>query len=413
MALFRLPTNGPAALVPRGHGLLLRAPQMSDYPQWAQLREYSRAYLTPWEPIWPSDDLTRAGFRRRLRRYAEDIAADRSYPFIIFRESDGAMIGGVTLANVRRGIVQAGTIGYWVGQPHAGRSYMTTALRVLLPSLFGELNLHRIEAACIPSNAASIRVLEKCGFTREGWRGATSASTGFGRTTCCSACCMRIFGVRFYARRVLAPRLLVPWARRHCAAIRPPAGDVYGRECKGPSMGDKPVIRGALCRRGLDCDRLQPVRRTGGLAIHHRSFQEPVRRWTAARPTHRPRLLQRTRADKSDLTCPPVAIRAGASTFAVAAPGKQAVGNDLSLSRRRSPGRRANASINAGQITARIGIQGRVIAGPSGAPQSVQVPLRVAVVQAGVGEKVIATKAYQTTVTMGEEYQRSFFHRGR
>src|ERR1035437_6856920 len=119
MALFRLPSSGPAALAPRGHGLLLRAPQMSDFLQWAHLRESSREYLTPWEPIWPSDDLTRAGFRRRLRRYAEDIAADRSYPFIVFRESDGAMIGGVTLANVRRGIVQAGTIGYWVGQPHA------------------------------------------------------------------------------------------------------------------------------------------------------------------------------------------------------------------------------------------------------------------------------------------------------
>ena len=144
MALFRLPSSGPAALMPRGHGLLLRAPQMSDFVQWAQLRESSRAYLTPWEP------------------------ADRSYPFIIFRESDGTMIGGITLANVRRGIVQAGTIGYWVGEPHAGRSYMTTALRVLLPTLFGELNLHRIEAACIPSNRPSIRVLEKCGFTREG-----------------------------------------------------------------------------------------------------------------------------------------------------------------------------------------------------------------------------------------------------
>jgi len=137
MALFRLPSSGPAALAPRGRGLLLRAPQMSDFLQWAHLRETSRNYLTPWEPIWPSDDLTRSGFRRRLRRYAEDVAADRSYPFIIFRELDGAMIGGITLANVRRGIVQAGTIGYWVGQPHAHRGHMTAALRVLLPSLFG------------------------------------------------------------------------------------------------------------------------------------------------------------------------------------------------------------------------------------------------------------------------------------
>jgi ribosomal-protein-alanine N-acetyltransferase len=168
MALFRLPSSAPAALEPRGDGLLLRAPQAGDFLPWAQLRERSRAYLTPWEPIWPSDDLTRAGFRRRLRRYTEDALADRAYPFLIFREPDGALVGGITLANVRRGIVQAGTVGYWTGEPYAGRGYMTTALRLLLPTLFGELNLHRVEAACIPGNAASVRVLEKCGFVREG-----------------------------------------------------------------------------------------------------------------------------------------------------------------------------------------------------------------------------------------------------
>ena len=168
MALFRLPSSVPASLAPRGYGLHLRAPVMSDFPQWANLRELSRSYLTPWEPIWPSDDLTRGGFRRRLRRYAEDAAADRAYPFLVFRESDDVLVGGVTLANVRRGIVQAGTVGYWVGRPYAHQGVMTAALRVLLPTLFGELNLHRIEAACIPTNTPSVRVLEKCGFTREG-----------------------------------------------------------------------------------------------------------------------------------------------------------------------------------------------------------------------------------------------------
>jgi len=78
------------------------------------------------------------------------------------------LIGGVTLANVRRGIVQAGTIGYWIGEPFAGQGLMTRALRVLLPFVFSELSLHRIEAACIPSNIASVRVLEKCGFVHEG-----------------------------------------------------------------------------------------------------------------------------------------------------------------------------------------------------------------------------------------------------
>ena len=168
MALFRLPSATAPALAPQGQGLLLRAPAMSDFPQWSELRERSRTFLTPWDPIWPSDDLTRSGFRRRLRRYTEDIAEDRAYPFVVVREDDNAIVGGVTLANVRRGIVQAGTIGYWIGQPFVGKGYMTSALRVLLPTLFGELNLHRVEAACIPSNLASVKVLEKCGFAREG-----------------------------------------------------------------------------------------------------------------------------------------------------------------------------------------------------------------------------------------------------
>jgi hypothetical protein len=105
--------------------------------------------------------------------------------------------------------------------------------------------------------------------------------------------------------------------------------------------------------------------------------------------------------DTGDLTCPPVTVRAGASTYAVAAPGKQPVGNDLRFQATITKMAR-ECSVNGGVITARIGIQGRVIAGPAGAPSSIQVPIRVAVVQGGVSEKTIATKAYQTTVTMSE-----------
>jgi hypothetical protein len=105
--------------------------------------------------------------------------------------------------------------------------------------------------------------------------------------------------------------------------------------------------------------------------------------------------------DTGDLTCPPVTVRAGAATYAVAAPGKQPVGNDLRFQATISKMAR-ECTVNGGVITARIGIQGRVIAGPAGAPASVQVPIRVAVVQGGVSEKTVATKAYQTTVTMTE-----------
>jgi hypothetical protein len=100
--------------------------------------------------------------------------------------------------------------------------------------------------------------------------------------------------------------------------------------------------------------------------------------------------------------CPQVTIRAGASTYAVAAPGKQAVGNDVRFQASITKLAR-DCTRTGGDITARIGVQGRVIVGPSGAPATVEVPLRVAVVQGGVGEKVIATKAYRTTVNIGEE----------
>jgi hypothetical protein len=103
-----------------------------------------------------------------------------------------------------------------------------------------------------------------------------------------------------------------------------------------------------------------------------------------------------------DINCPPVGIRAGASTFAVAAPGKEAVGNDVRYQATITKTARECIK-NGGEINAHIGIQGRVIVGPAGAPASVDVPLRVAVVQGGVSEKVLATKAYRTNVEVGEQ----------
>jgi ribosomal-protein-alanine N-acetyltransferase len=141
---------------------------MADYGEWATLREKSRGFLVPWEPTWPTDDLTRGAFRRRLKRYAEDQRTDQAYAFFIFRKDDNVLVGGLTLANVRRGVAQAGSLGYWLGEPYVRRGYMTAAVNALVPFSFATLKLHRLEAACIPTNVASIRLLEKCGFKREG-----------------------------------------------------------------------------------------------------------------------------------------------------------------------------------------------------------------------------------------------------
>jgi ribosomal-protein-alanine N-acetyltransferase len=152
-----------------GDGVTLRTPQMADFPEWAALREASRDFLAPWEPTWPADDLTRSAFRRRIRRYSEDIRTDQGYAFLIFRKSDGALVGGLTLANIRRGVAQAGSLGYWMGLPHVRQGYMSAAVRAIIPFALETLRLHRLEAACIPTNAGSIRLLENTGFTREGY----------------------------------------------------------------------------------------------------------------------------------------------------------------------------------------------------------------------------------------------------
>ncbi|WP_139973596.1 MULTISPECIES: GNAT family N-acetyltransferase [Brucella/Ochrobactrum group] len=163
-----LPFRKSNTTVLRGPRIYLREPMMSDFSSWASLREQSRAFLAPWEPSWPDDDLTKSAFRYRIRRFQDEISAGTGYPFFVFRNSDNKLVGGITLGNIRRGVGQNGMIGYWSGQPYAGKGYMTEALSLVIPFAFDQLRLHRIEAACIPHNERSIRLLEKAGFEREG-----------------------------------------------------------------------------------------------------------------------------------------------------------------------------------------------------------------------------------------------------
>jgi ribosomal-protein-alanine N-acetyltransferase len=169
MAFFRTINFSEPPPTIAGDGVTLRAPQMTDHGDWAALREASRDFLMPWEPTWPTDDLTRSAFRRRVRRYTEDLRTDQGYAFLIARNSDDALVGGLTLANIRRGVAQAGSIGYWMGLPFVRQGYMTAAVRTIIPFAFATLRLHRLEAACIPTNVGSIRLLENTGFVREGY----------------------------------------------------------------------------------------------------------------------------------------------------------------------------------------------------------------------------------------------------
>ncbi|CAN7291541.1 GNAT family N-acetyltransferase [Bosea sp. LjRoot90] len=168
MALFRFATDPPARPLIRTQNLIMRAPLAGDYSAWASLRMQSRDFLTPWEPVWSEDDLTRTSFRLRVKRAAREIASDEAYSLFILDSHSETLLGGLTIGLVRRGVAQACTLGYWMGQRHAGKGHMTEAVRGALDFAFSELALHRVEAACLPNNEPSRRLLERVGFTREG-----------------------------------------------------------------------------------------------------------------------------------------------------------------------------------------------------------------------------------------------------
>jgi [ribosomal protein S5]-alanine N-acetyltransferase len=168
MALFTFGNSLEERFSAQGARVMLRPARLSDHAEWAQLRESSRAFLVPWEPTWKPDDLTRSSFRERIKRNLREIESDSAYSMLVFRRSDGVMLGSITIGLVRRGVAQAATFGYWIGAAHARQGYMSDALRTAITFCFGTLGLMRLEAACLPRNMASIALLERAGFEREG-----------------------------------------------------------------------------------------------------------------------------------------------------------------------------------------------------------------------------------------------------
>ncbi len=169
MVFLRSPLGQDASPVIRGRNVWMRAPAMADYAPWAELRAESREHLRPWEPAWARDELTRSAYRRRIRHYAREAREDLGYAFLIFDNAGDRLVGGVTLSGVRRGVTQSASLGYWLGRAHTGQGRMTDAVQAVLHYAVLQLRLHRIEAACMPTNETSIRVLERTGFTREGF----------------------------------------------------------------------------------------------------------------------------------------------------------------------------------------------------------------------------------------------------
>jgi ribosomal-protein-alanine N-acetyltransferase len=148
--------------------MTLRLPQHGDFRAWTALRDQSAPFLTPWEPVWAADHLSRKAFTNRIYWANRSTSQGTALPLLLTRREDGALLGAITLDNIRRGPSQAGTLGYWMGQAHARQGYMREAILSLVHHAFTVMDLSRIEAACLPENAASRGVLEKCGFKYEG-----------------------------------------------------------------------------------------------------------------------------------------------------------------------------------------------------------------------------------------------------
>jgi ribosomal-protein-alanine N-acetyltransferase len=132
------------------------------------MRRKSEAFLKPWEPLWARDHLTQRAFRERVYWAARAISEERAYPFFLIRQEDRAVIGAITVDNIRRGPAMSATVGYWLGESVTGLGYMTEALSAVRDFVFADLGLSRLEAGCLPENAASQRLLARCGFVREG-----------------------------------------------------------------------------------------------------------------------------------------------------------------------------------------------------------------------------------------------------
>ena len=156
---------GPCLVGPAVH---IRPPQRRDAPGWLSVRRASREFLAPWEPIWPGDALTAGGYRRRLARFQREWRNGTGYGFFVFENEADHLVGGITLANVRHGVVQSASVGYWTGQPYVRRGYMAEAIQLCLHFAFRHLRLHRVEAACLLDNTASRNLLLKSGFRLEG-----------------------------------------------------------------------------------------------------------------------------------------------------------------------------------------------------------------------------------------------------
>lgn len=141
---------------------------MRDAPAWREVRSRNHDWLTPWEATVPADDVTApATFRAMVRDLRRQARAGKAMPFAV--TVDDVFAGQLTVSNIIGGSARWAQIGYWIDQRYAGQGAMPTAVAMAVDHCMFEVGLHRIEIAIRPENTASLRVVQKLGFTEYGY----------------------------------------------------------------------------------------------------------------------------------------------------------------------------------------------------------------------------------------------------
>lgn len=148
--------------------LILRLPDFRDFAAWRDIREASRDFLTPWEPVWAEDALSRRAYTNRVIWANRSASNDTALPLFLFDRAEERLVGGLSLNNILRGPSQSATIGYWIGKPYARQGYMREAINAVTHFAFTRLDLSRIQAGCLKENIPSRSLLESCGYKYEG-----------------------------------------------------------------------------------------------------------------------------------------------------------------------------------------------------------------------------------------------------
>jgi ribosomal-protein-alanine N-acetyltransferase len=164
----KLKVSFPAVRL-HGERVFLRPPDPVDWEDWMRVRDRSANYLIPYEPAWADDALSREAYMRRISQQSRDWKLGLSCSFLIFRKDDQAILGGINMNNIARGAAQFCSLGYWLGEEFQSAGYMAEAMRLVLAYGFDTLGLHRVNAATLPHNGRSIKLLRRLGFNDEGF----------------------------------------------------------------------------------------------------------------------------------------------------------------------------------------------------------------------------------------------------